>query len=168
MTVSRTITTGHSSLYDRDYYLWLQGTVKQLEQGKFAELDIANLIEELTDMGKRERRALESNLVVLLMHLLKYQYQVDVPRVVRIALPGDIVEKRSHSWLATIFEHRRRLRKAFQDSPSLKNYFLEVFDECYFDARQLAALETGSSLDILPMSATFSPEESLDPEFLPD
>ncbi len=153
MTVSRIITTGHSSLYDRDYYLWLQGTVKQLQQGKFAELDIANLIEELTDMGKRERRALESNLVVLLMHLLKYQYQV---------------EKRSNSWLATIFEHRRRLRKAFQDSPSLKNYFLEVFDECYFDARQLAALETGLPLDTLPMSATFSPEESLDPEFLLD
>ncbi|MBC6473183.1 MAG: DUF29 domain-containing protein [Hormoscilla sp. GM102CHS1] len=153
MTRYRTITTGHSSLYDRDYYLWLQGTVKRLQQGKFAELDIANLIEELTDMGKRERRALESNLVVLLMHLLKYPYQV---------------EKRSHSWLATIFEHRRRLRKAFQDSPSLKNYFLEVFDECYLDARQLAALETGFPLDTFPIEATFDPEESLDSEFLLD
>jgi len=62
-------------LYDQDYYLWLKTTQKQLATGDVSTLDIANLVEELADMGKSEKRAVESNLTILMMHLLKYQYQ---------------------------------------------------------------------------------------------
>jgi Domain of unknown function DUF29 len=62
-------------LYDRDYYLWLNQTVKLLQEQRLSELDIPHLVEELEDMGRIEKRAVESNLVVVLMHLLKYQYQ---------------------------------------------------------------------------------------------
>ncbi|WP_414589799.1 DUF29 family protein [Scytonema sp. PCC 10023] len=34
----------------------------------------------------------------------------------------------TNSWLSTIFEHRRRLNKNLQASPSLKKYFLEAHD----------------------------------------
>lgn len=139
-------------LYDQDYYLWLKTTQEQLATGNFSALDIANLVEELADMGKREKRALESNLTILIMHLLKYQYQP---------------QKRSNSWRFTIREHRRRLEKIFKDSPSLRQYFTQVFNECYQDARELAAAETGLPLETFPTQNPFTEEDTLNPAFFP-
>ena len=96
-----------STLYEKDYYLWLNNTANLLREKNLAELDLPHLIEEIEDMGKRERRSLYSNLKILLMHLLKYRYQP---------------EKRSHSWRYTIEEHRQRIAEALLDSPSLKGY----------------------------------------------
>ena len=153
MTAPQPKVSTNSQLYDQDFYLWLETTAEQLKAGKFAEVDLANLIEEIECMGRSEKRALESNLVILFMHLLKYKYQP---------------EKRTNSWLSTIFEHRRRLNKNLQDSPSLKNYFSETFAECYKDARQQAAIETGLSLDTFPVESPFTTDESLDKDFLPE
>jgi Domain of unknown function DUF29 len=55
-----------------------------------------------------------------------------------------------------------------QDSPSLKPYLIEFFDECYQDAREQAADETGLLLEIFPVIPLWSPEETLNPEFLPE
>jgi hypothetical protein len=141
------------SLYDRDYCLWLEQAVGQLQNRQFEGLDLKNLIEELESMGRREKDAIESNLQIVLMHLLKYRYQP---------------EKRSRSWLSSIYEHRRRLGKAFRHSPSLKRYLAEVFDECYQDARKIASLETGLPLETFPKQSPFSQEETLNPDYLPD
>ncbi|WP_414545431.1 DUF29 domain-containing protein [Nostoc sp. CCY0012] len=151
MTVPQPKVSINSQLYDQDFYLWLETTAQQLKAGKFAEVDLANLIEEIECMGRSEKRALESNLVMLLMHLLKHKYQP---------------EKRTNSWLSTIFEHRRRLNKNLQDSPSLKNYFSETFEECYQDARQQAALETDLPLDTFPVKSPFTADECLQQDFL--
>jgi hypothetical protein len=147
-----TIFTNHH-LYDQDFYLWLETTAKQLKEGRFSEIDLENLIEEIECMGRSEKHALASNLVVLLMHLLKYKYQP---------------EKRSNSWKVTIREHRRRLRITFKDSPSLKPYFQEIWTECYQDARKQASDETGLSLDNFGVDSPFSADECLDEDFLPD
>ena len=103
-------------------------------------------------MGRSEKHSLESNLIVVLMHLLKYKYQP---------------QKRSRSWLSSIFEHRRRLIKAFKTSPSLKRYYQEVFDECYKYAVKQASIETGLPLNIFPNTSPFTTEETLDFDFLP-
>jgi len=39
------------SLYDRDFYLWLESTANLLETNKLDELDIDNLLEEIRSMG---------------------------------------------------------------------------------------------------------------------
>jgi len=114
---------------------------------------VVNLAEELDDMGRSEKRAVESNLEVLLRHLLKYQYQPD---------------RRSNSWRFTILEHRDRIDKAFRDSPSLKPYFANIFADCYALARKKAAVETGLPLETFPEAAPFTPEATLNPDFLPD
>jgi hypothetical protein len=142
-----------TSLYDRDYYLWLQETIQQLQTGELDRIDISALIEELQGMSNREKNALESNLRILLMHLLKYRYQPD---------------KRTNSWLFTIREHRKRLLKAFEKSPSLKPYYEMVFAECYQDGRELAADETGLSLSALPAESPFTLEDTLNLDYLPD
>jgi hypothetical protein len=48
------------TLYERDYYLWINNTVQLLQQGRLSEIDITNPIEEVGDMGKSERIAIES------------------------------------------------------------------------------------------------------------
>lgn len=143
----------NSSLYEQDYYLWLQTTAKQLREEKLSEIDRANLIEEIESMGRSEKSALVSNLQIVLMHLLKHKYQP---------------EKRSNSWLFTIFEHRDRLLEAFEISPSLKPYFREVFAKCYTKARKKASLETGLPISTFPTESPFTPEETLDTEYWPD
>ena len=141
-----------TNLYDKDYYLWLEETIQLLQEGRLTDLDIFNLIEEIKDMGRSEKNALESNLIVLLMHLLKWKYQP---------------EEQSGSWRGSIREHRRRILKAFKNSPSLKRYFEVVFDESYQEARKQAADETELSLNPFPKNCPFKIEEILDPEYLP-
>lgn len=153
MTVTQTKSMSLAHLYVQDFYLWLETTANLLKEGKLADIDLENLIEEIESMGRKEKQSLKSNLIVLLMHLLKYQYQSP---------------KRSNSWKYTIREHRRRLGEALADSPSLKGYFISVFEPCYQEARKQASDETGLSLDTFPLESPFSIEETLNPDFLPD
>lgn len=140
-------------LYETDYLKWIENTVKKLRIRDYSNIDWENLIEEIEDMGRSERRSLESNLVVLLMHLLKWQFQPD---------------KRSGSWKGSIAEHRRRIRKSLQDSPSLKSYLEGVFSECYSDALEQASAETGLSVETFPQLCVYTSAEILDSNFLPD
>ena len=103
-------------------------------------------------MGRSDKNALKSNLKVLLMHLLKYKYQP---------------EKLTNSWVYTIREHRQRLRDTFKTSPSLYRFFEDIFNESYQDARELAADETGLSINLFPTESPFTVEEVLNPDFLP-
>lgn len=91
MTSSPTAPAGLAELYEQDFCLWAEATALLLKDGQFSVLDLAHLIEEIEDMGGSQKRAVLSNLRVLLLHLLKYKYQA---------------AKRSQSWLNTIVEHR--------------------------------------------------------------
>jgi hypothetical protein len=140
------------SLYDCDFMLWIETTAQLLREQKFTELDLENLIEEIEGIGRSNKSGLESNLIVVLLHLVKWKYQPD---------------KRTNSYKGSIREHRRRLRDDFKASPSLKPYFIKEFGECYQDSREQAADETGLDLSIFPVESPFTPEQVLDPEFLP-
>ena len=139
------------SLYDRDFYLWIQATAQQLKEGKFNEIDIPNLIEEIESMGRSEKRELKSRLIVLLMQLLKWQYQP---------------EKRSESWRSTISEQRICIEGLLEDSPSLQPLISEVFDDCYQKARLKASEETGIKLNFFPKESPFTLEETLQASLL--
>ena len=108
-------------LYERDFCLWVEEQVRLLRAGQLERLDVANLIEEINGLGIGERTSVQTNLVVVLKHLLKHQYQ-----------PG----RRSRSWLSSIAEHRRRLRDDLTTSPSLRRYARARFAECYRDGRR--------------------------------
>ncbi len=57
------------TLYDQDYLLWTEDTVNQLRNKKFHRLDLMNLIEEIEDLGKSQKRELKSRLEELLEHI---------------------------------------------------------------------------------------------------
>jgi hypothetical protein len=134
-------------LYETDYLKWMETTIEQLQHQDYANVDWENLIEEIKDMARSERRRLKSNLVVVLTHLLKWEYQPNF---------------RSGSWKGSIVEHRRRIREALQDSPSLKPYLNEVFAECYADAVEQASAETGLPVETFPQPCPYNPAEILD------
>lgn len=146
-------TEERQSLYERDFYLWLEQQASRLREGRLDELDVANLLEEIEDMGRSETRAVESNLVILLTHLLKYQWQPD---------------QRSSGWRGSIVEHRRRLRKLIAESPSLRPIMRGMFVDCYADSCEQAAAETGLSPDAFPAEPPFTLEQVLDPRYLPE
>jgi hypothetical protein len=140
-------------LYQRDFRLWVEEQARLLRGSEFERLDIANLVEEIEDLGIAAKKAVKSNLVVVLLHLLKHQFQ---PR------------RRSRSWQASILEHRQRLRDDLRTSPSLRGHAQDVFDEAYADARARARAETGLPERKLPPEPPYSLEQTLDPDFLPD
>lgn len=61
--------------YEQDFYMWTQEQAAILKAGALSQLDVANLIEEIESMGKTQKRELISRLTVLIMHLLKWDYQ---------------------------------------------------------------------------------------------
>ena len=74
-------------LYDQDFTVWCDETARLLRAGRFAGVDIENLIEEVEAMAGSQRREVDSRLRVLLLHLLKWDRQP---------------KKRSTSWISTI------------------------------------------------------------------
>lgn len=140
-------------LYDQDYVQWIEATLQQLRQGNYEQVDWENLLEEIEDMGKGERRSLENNLVIVLLHLLKWQFQP---------------EHRTGSWSGSIAEHRRRIAKLLKDSPSLIPYLDSIFSECYENAREQAYLETGLPQETFPINCPYQIADVLDRHFLPN
>jgi hypothetical protein len=144
------------TLYDSDYQLWLENTINQLRQGDFQGVDWQNLLEELEDLGKSERRALESLLTRLLEHLLKLTYwqsQRDYNQA---------------GWKKEIRNFRIQIKKILKESPSLKLYLREILQECYLDARNLLIDETELDASIFPLEVLANLEEILDQNWLPD
>ena len=141
------------NLYDRDYAAWVEQTVALLRDRQFEAVDLENLIDELDDMSRREKRSLTCNVRVILMHLLKYKFQP---------------EKRSRSWLVTLREHRIRSAEILADSPSLQNYLNNQFELCYAQARREAADETGLEIERFPIESPFTVSQCLDENFRPD
>ncbi|MGI0482128.1 DUF29 domain-containing protein [Geminocystis sp. CENA526] len=140
------------NLYEVDGALWLEKTVELLQEKKFNELDLDNLIAEIIAMGISQKKELKNRLRVLIMHLLKYKYQTD---------------KRSKSWLQIIIEQRRQLEDLLTYNPSLKSHLLEVMDKCYQDARKDGSKETSLPLQTFPLTSPFSIEQILDHDFFP-
>jgi hypothetical protein len=144
------------TLYDSDYQLWLENTINQLRQGDFQAVDWPNLLEELADLGKNNRRALKSLLTRLLEHLLKLTYwqsQRDYNQA---------------GWKKEIRNFRLQIADLLADSPSLKSYLREILAKCYLDARNLLIDETKLDASIFPGEVLANLEEILDENWLPD
>jgi hypothetical protein len=61
------------SLYTIDFVQWIETTAQQLRNQDYSDVDWESLIDEIEDMSRRERKALKSNLIVILLHLLKWE-----------------------------------------------------------------------------------------------
>jgi len=139
-------------LYENDFYGWIQHQAHTLRTRNLSALDFEHLIEEIESMGRSEQRALESRLEILLMHLLKWQFQA------RLQGP---------SWRFTIKEQRRRIAKLLKKNPSLSSILIEVLKDAYESALLLAAEETGLEESLFPNTCPWPFEQVMDESFWP-
>jgi hypothetical protein len=139
--------------YQTDFKLWLEETSQLLLENRWEEIDKEHLIEEICELGKSERRAILSQLVRLILHLLKWQYQP---------------QRRSDSWLDSITDARTQIELTIKDSPSLKNYPQEQLQETYEKARRQAAKQTGLMISTFSEECLYSLELILDENWLPE
>jgi hypothetical protein len=107
-----------SELYKTDFHAWTLKAAELIRQHRFDEVNTDDLAEELDSMGKKERNEIANRLVVLLAHLLKWQFQPAY---------------RSTSWRSSIIEQRKQIQRQIQSSPSVKPYVPEAVDDAYPD-----------------------------------
>lgn len=139
--------------YEEDLYTWSLEQASLLRAGKFDQIDLDHIIEEIEDMSKSERRALQSFLETLLMHLLKWQYQP--------AYQG-------RSWKFTIIEQRKRIESHLQENPGLKSKLPELIEKAYGYAVTGAVRETGLAVNVFPQQCPWSYEQFTNPDFWPE
>ena len=144
----------NTELYEQDFYLWCLETCASLGAREFEAVDVYYLIEEIRDLGNDLRSALESDLGIVMLHLLKWQYQ-----------PGDRQE--SQSWEDSIVEHRRRVHRVLKKSPSLKAHFATAVEEEYPTARQRATTQTGLPRATFPEACPWTVAQLLESDFFP-
>jgi len=150
-----------ATLYETDYAQWAQRNAELLRARRFEELDIAHLLEELSDMSKSDRRELHSRLLVLLAHLLKWQFQYRT-------LTERWREFDGRSWRATIIEQREQLADLFRQSPGLTAAIEESIAAAYPAAVRLAHKETGLARKTFPDSCPYDQEEIFSDDFYPE
>jgi hypothetical protein len=139
--------------YDKDFYGWTQEQAALLRAGRLTDLDVNNLIEEIETMGRSEKRELQSRLMVLLVHLLKWQYQP---------------VRRGRSWLLTIKGERINLEDVIQDNPGLKSQLPEILNHAYCLAKVEAAKQTRLDEKLFPHDCLWSLEQIRDTSFFPE
>jgi hypothetical protein len=143
------------NLYDTDYHLWVLETVKQLENRDFNSVDWNNLIDEVWDLSRREKRRMESLLTLLIEHLLKSTYwESEKPRNL------------AH-WQAEITNFRKQIKRELKASPSLNTYLQEIFIECYQDAREIASRRSQLPLSTFPVEPITTLEAILNENWFP-
>ena len=130
--------------YEDDVHAWALEQAALLRAGRFADLDVSNLADEVEDVANREYDKLESNLARVIQHLLKWDHQQS---------------RRSRSWINSIREHRRRAARQLDRFPSLHGRRTEALAEAYERGRGDAAIETGLPDGILPEVNPFSWDE---------
>jgi len=143
------------SLYETDYNLWVLETVQKLQCRNLDDLDWENLIEEVEALSRRDKKKLKSLLRLLFEHLLKLSYW-----------KSEKQNNRNH-WEAEIINFRQLIQDELADSPSLKVYLQDVWQECYQDGREIAAKRSQLPLSTFPEKPIATLEQILDEDWLP-
>ena len=142
-----------TTLYETDFYAWTQRQSALLRQEEFAEVDWRNLIEEIESLGRHQQNELRSRLEVLIMHLLKWQWQP---------------EHQSRSWRSTINVQRRDLDRLLDENPSLRSRLPDLLPKAYRRACKDAFDEMGLLRWRFPAESPYTIDQILDEAFWPE
>jgi phosphoglycolate phosphatase-like HAD superfamily hydrolase len=141
-----------ADVYDKDTYGWALAQSDALRRRSANELDWDNLAEEIESVGKSQAAELRSRFIVLLAHLLKWQFQS---------------ERRSRSWENTIRRERLEIARHLSENPGLKPRREELYASAYAAARLDASTETDLPLDTFPLASPFTLDVAMADDFWP-
>ena len=145
----------NTEIYETDFLCWIEQQTTLLRSKRFMDLDCVHLIEELEDMGREQKVALQSLLRQILIHLLKLQ-------------DSSSVEPRIH-WVEEMTEWRDQVQTRLEATPSLKHYLHELFDKAWLQARRSAvkSLQAYEESVQVPRTCPYTVEQTLDHDFSP-
>ena len=126
--------------YAADYSAWISAQAMLLREGRYGDLDLPNLIDEVESLGRSDFASFVSAIEIVLIHMLKWDVQPT---------------KRTPSWVASIEEHRRRVAQSLEDNPSYKSRILEALTRAWRTAPARAAAETNMPIAAFPTDNPF-------------
>ncbi|MBV8458528.1 MAG: DUF29 domain-containing protein [Acetobacteraceae bacterium] len=119
------------TLYEQDFALWSTEQGRAIRQAAAARLntpapiDWENVAEEIETLGRSERSALRSHLLVIAEHLMKLEASpAKAPRA---------------DWTATVETQRSQIEALLSDSPSLRREVAPMLEWAVPRARRIAA-----------------------------
>lgn len=150
MTVTTKINL--KELYELDDYLWIQETVKLLKEKQFNQLDLANLIEELEDLGSEKKLAVKSLLEQIIRHLLLLEYW------------HTEYGHNSNHWEAEIISFRVQINDRM--TTNFYNYLSENLSSIY--SKALKYVQKKSRIDTFPQECPYTLDQLLDEDWFPE
>jgi hypothetical protein len=150
----------HPTAYETDFYAWTQDQARLLDARQFDALDVPNLVEEITSLGKSEQRELYNRLSLLLTHLLKLHLAAQ-------RLPQDL-SRAGRGWRATVKTQRLGVAKVLRDNPSLRTTVPAELVDAYAVARVEAAAALEMEEAMISESCPWMAAQVLDTDFWPD
>jgi ABC-type phosphate transport system auxiliary subunit len=142
-------------LYENDFPLWAERQAALLRAKRFDELDLDNLIEEVEDLSRRERDAVESHVETVLEHLLKLELSS--------------AERPRRGWLVTVDKQRAKLARKL--TTTLRNHLEAELRALYAGLRRPVARQLekdGVPQDALPAACSYTLDQILDPDWFPN
>jgi hypothetical protein len=125
------MSTTTKALYNKDFAEWSDRTAALIRAGRFHEIDVENVAEEIESLGKSERHQLRSRIVQILEHLLKLKLTT-----------GPLRENNERGWRGSIRRQQGEIEQVVCDSPSLKDRLTrEMLESCYRTAAGTVATE---------------------------
>jgi hypothetical protein len=116
------------ALYDTDFVEWTAHNAELLRQGRFEEVDLEHVAEEIEDLGKRDLLAVRPQLRRMLMHLVKQKIQP---------------ERDGASWRGSVVNAQGIILDYVENSPSLLRPLTDSLPAVYRRAIEEALSETG-------------------------
>ena len=111
-------------LHERDYNLWIEEIKKAIANRNLENMDWDNLLDEIDDMGKSDKRALRSYTQRLIEHIFKIKYWKSER------------EQALNGWKIEVVNFRTQIMNILEDSPSLKNYLADNYSKWYEQSYQ--------------------------------
>lgn len=142
-----------SELYKTDFHAWTLKTASLIRRHQFDALNVEELAGELDSMGRKEQNEIANRLVILLAHLLKWQFQPAC---------------RSSGWRGSIIEQRKQIERQLRYSPSVRPHVADAVMEAYPDAVDLAVRETLLDSGHFPTLCPYSLEQIMSFDFYPE
>ncbi|HHP7229760.1 MAG TPA: DUF29 domain-containing protein [Xenococcaceae cyanobacterium] len=137
--------------YEEDYYLWIETMVKRLKKRDYARIDWDNLVAEIEDLSRSQKRAVESLLMRLTEHLLKLKYWESAR------------ELNQRPWESEVVNFRVLLKKRLKESPSLAAKLADIYQEILPGAKKSV-----SRLFELPEEIELTLVQILDEDWFPE
>jgi Domain of unknown function DUF29 len=144
-----------ATLYEDDFYLWVERQAELLRKGHLEDLDLAHLIEEVEDLGATLRNAVTSRTREIILHLLKLQYSPAIdPR---------------RGWHESVGKQRDDLE--LELTPSLRRHVTAELESIFQKARRRAADDLARdhvAHDQVPATCPYTFDQILDPVWRPE